>query len=258
MKKSKLKGLLSAVICFVLVGSVVICGFAAEEKHDFSEDEIYTALISEGCPEEVLKRLTDGVLKKIGENIGEYSVGEVEYIPDYEIYNDGKNADYVKADVLKIELDNKNTGAFEGIALCVTWELEKKPFIKNEDYITFAWNSQAKGVPYKFVYSENSFYAEDLSDDGCAVNSYNTIANVGLDEIGHYTDISKSSGGIAVFGLNTASEEDVKELSELYFRIDYVHKTETLKTVFAIALPALVIIAIVVTVMILRRRKKKI
>lgn len=121
MKKSKMKCLLSLLLCFVLAGSVAIFGFAAEEKHDYSQDEIYSALVTKGCPEEVFERLTDGAFKKLGDNIGEYAVGDVEYIPDYKIDNDGKNADYVKADVLKIGLEDKETGAFEGAALCVLW-----------------------------------------------------------------------------------------------------------------------------------------
>lgn len=258
MKSSKFKSLLSVLLCFVLAGSVVICGFAAEEKSDYSQDEIYAELISKGCPEELFEDLTDGARRKLGDNIGEYAVGDVEYIPDYQIDNDGKNVDYVNADVLKIGLEDKETGDFKGVALCVFWELEKKPLIKDDDFITFLWNGTANNIPYKFVYAADSFYAEDLSDDGSVVNEYNSLAYAGSNEIGHYTDISKASGGIAVFRLNSASDEDVKELSELFFKMNYVHKTETLGTVSAIALPMLLVAIIIVAVVMYRRRKKNI
>lgn len=249
MRLSKLNCLLFLLSVVVLLSSFTVCGFAAKDNCE--------TLISKGCPEDVLESLTDGALEKLNEAVGEYAVGDVEYIPDYTIYKDGKNADYVKCDVLKIGLNNKATGNFEGIAMCVKWELEKKPFIKDDDYISFVWNAETSNVPYKFVYGENSFYAEDISSDGTVENVYNTLAYAGSNEIGHYTDISKASRGVAVFRLNSANEEDVKELSELYFSVNYVHKQETLETVFAVMLPLLFFAAIVFVAIVVRRRKKK-
>lgn len=49
----------------------------------------------------------------------------------------------------------------------------------------------------------------------------------------------------------------VKDLSELYFNVNYVHKQETLETVFAVMLPLLFIAAIVFVVIAVHRRKKK-
>ncbi len=92
--------------------------------------------------------------------------------------------------------------------------------------------------------------------DGLAVNIYNSPAHAGLYEIGHYTDISKPVGEIAVFELCCTSTENVKDLSELYFRFDYVHKTEILETAFAIGFSLLFVAVVVFFVIILCQRRK--
>ncbi|MBR5827269.1 MAG: hypothetical protein IKY78_09330 [Clostridia bacterium] len=206
-------------------------------------------LLDCGYSQEFINSLTDKMCEKIVLSIGDNEVESVKSETDETAVRGN-----VLIKKITASLKDKQTGRYTGESVCVYWEWkDSKPLIRDDDKITVNWDKDS------FVYSENSFYAEDYyksnqTEMWSASESYSVLSGAKQGSVTHCTGLKKFSkyiGGSMVFNLDIADSEIESNNGEAY--VSYEHIVP-----FSIIIFPIVILGMVIVLIIVIRRKKSI
>lgn len=204
-------------------------------------------LLDYGYPQEVVSSLTDTMCEKIVLSIGDNEVESVKSETDETAVRGN-----VLIKKITASLKDKQTGRYTGESVCVYWEWkDSKPLIRDDDKITVNWDKDS------FIYSENSFYAEDYyksnqTEMWSVSESYNVLSGAKQGSLTHCPGLkkfSKYTGGSMVFNLDVAYSEIESNNGEVY--VSYEHIVP-----FSIIIFPIVILGMVIVLIIVIRRKK--
>lgn len=284
-----LKVMLSSLLCALILFSTLTTAFAIN-----TDSNNYKILTENGYDEDFLNGMTDSMINKMAEKIKEASdpdyVGDYEYllsvgIPESFLKGLAETSlsiirDYISigniltidcntqkakssnAVIKKLSLqlaDESNTGII-GETVCICWEHElNKPILRDEDFIEVGWNDDF------YCYDADTFYAEDYRRNAVEENwkvskSYNTLAKISLDGIGHWTELyttKKQVGGFMIFKLLPTHPIDASDNYDRSISVDYSYAAETKDYTTVILCIVFILLILTALTIIMKIKKKK-
>ncbi len=224
------------------------------ERSDTKYRNDYDLLISKGIPMEFINNLTESSLKKIRTALGDNEIAHL----DYNTGNEKNNAD-VTVKKLSIQLIDNENGHVKGEVVCAYWEWKiNTPLIREEDYISAKWNQEV------YCYDSDSFYAEDYRRNNERGNwntsdSYNTLASVTLNSLGHWAKIygvKKQVGGFMIFNLVPTQPIDSATDYDRDIDIEYTHETKTTSTISMFIIFILLVLSAIWIITEIKKRRR--
>ncbi len=214
----------------------------------------YEYLLSVGIPEEFLKELTETALNKIRAYISNANISAIDCSTQKAASSDA----LIKK--LSLQLTNESKATVIGETVCIYWEHEiNKPIIRDEDFVEASWNKDV------FCYDADTFYAEDYRRNAVEENwkvskSYNTLAKISLDGIGHWTELyttKKQVGGFMIFKLLPTHPIDASDNYDRSISVDYSYAAETKDYTTVILCIVFILLILTALTIIMKIKKKK-
>lgn len=194
-----IKKFFTVILCMILVALSFNQSFAIEEQSDN-----YEILLNKGYSAEFLDGLTDELMQRMVDTIGNGYISDIEIKETTLVEtNNSLTRDLIPATDMTLTISagtlcQYGTDNITGVLVAATWEwAENKPLYRGKDAIAINWDYRI------FSKDEGSFYAVDLfksgSDSDWTVSEeYTKLTSSALGALGHTTDLKafkKQVGG---------------------------------------------------------------
>ncbi len=233
MKKLK-SFFIFCLVLTILFTNTISC-FAYETDYDF--------LLNRGFSKDFLDSLTDEMLYRMRNGIGNDEVASINTETVYLLENTSANPqargtiseDSLELNISATTICKQNTSTITRVLLTVTWEWGlSKPLIKKDDAISVNWNSDV------FYFHANVFYSVDLyktyeAEEWKILNEYTAPQELNQGGLGFLTKLSDWGnytpmyvGGQAIFFLNPTEPMYEGNTHGTGINVNYVHNRSIL------------------------------
>lgn len=218
---------LTAIIVSVIIILMTVFPSFAEEKQMSN----YEILLNKGYPAEFLDKLTDEVIQRVVNAIGDGYVADVEINKVTLKESNDKTRGAINENSMDLLISaesiyQSNSNKVTKVVVLATWEwAANKPVYRGQDAVTVNWDNTL------FSYDADSFYAQDLyksnvNDEWSIFNEYTKLAASNQGGIGHWTDLKglkKYVGGVMSFFLNPNSPMIKGTTYNTSINLEYAH-----------------------------------
>lgn len=247
-------------VCIVILFAFMFVSLFSFSVSATDKSDIRDQLSIMGLSDEFLNCISDEMMKKIIQNIGDYDVYDISYNNNDRPIN-LSDRDDIAVKNISIVLKDKNTDDITGECVCIYWLWKSgKPIAKQQDLLDIRWYNN------DFIYDGSSFYAEDyrISDGKIDVsNTYTRLSGVQLSdkshpaEISYYTDLQYfggQNGGCAVFNLVPSKPMKSEDKAPNSVVVEYTHYYKTTIVLFVLSA---IIVAVIVFICFRKKKSKR-
>lgn len=220
-----LKKFTAIILGIIMIFSTVVPSFALEE-----ESNDYDFLLEQGYPTEHIDKLTDTMLQKMTNMIGDNYIADVNVEKFVFNENSEMTRGTIKEDNLTLEIASgtlcqNGTDDIINILVTVNWEWAKgAPLYRGKDAISVNWDDDI--FSYADEFYANDVYKSNENDDWSVFKEYSTLAASSQGGLGHWSDLKAFKsyvGGGMIFLLNPTSPMVTGKTYSTTLNVEYVH-----------------------------------
>lgn len=228
---------------------------AVRDSADIEKEDAKNILISYGYPETLIAQLSETVVKKMAYVVKDREIVEVIYEDELDI-PDTKN---IAIKIVTVKIKDDDSDNVEKELICLYWEWDnKKPLLKEEDYICAKWNKEL------LIYNVDSFYSESywrnsINDRWTTSDVCTVLADSGQNYIGAWTKLEafkNQVGGVMIFELQPKSSGDVGMEYENELTFIYLHEYENTKIAILFVLLIMSVCILILLIIKLKKLRK--
>lgn len=228
---------------------------AVRDSADIEKEDAKNILISYGYPETLIAQLSETVVKKMAYVVKDNEIVDVIYEDELDI-PDTKN---IAIKIVTVKIKDDDSDNVEKELICLYWEWDnKKPLLKEEDYICAKWNKEL------LIYNVDSFYSESywrnsINDRWTTSDVCTVLADSGQNYIGAWTKLEafkNQVGGVMIFELQPKSSGDIGMEYENELTFIYLHEYENTKIAILFVLLIMSVCILILLIIKLKKLRK--
>lgn len=228
---------------------------SVRDSAGIEKEDARKMLLSCGYPEEFVTPLSETVVKKMAYVVKDREIVEVIYEDELDI-PDTKN---IAIKIVTVKIKDDDSDNVEKELICLYWEWDnKKPLLKEEDYICAKWNKEL------LIYNVDSFYSESywrnsINDRWTTSDVCTVLADSGQNYIGAWTELEafkNQVGGVMIFELQPKSSGDIGMEYENELTFIYLHEYENTKIAILFVLLIMSVCILILLIIKLKKLRK--